>query len=196
MRTESSLVAKILEQRGTLPQAPSKPATPTVVEQSLKQLLGEVQTATKIINEIFVEASFHIQEFARMKKSSPTTAEEEQTFATTFRQWFHGEIQSAISQMPGATQNVACYVLKDRLDRFPIFDSQWVPPFVRNGTTLEKFLVSQSPALLAQMDEVSALLTRHKTNASETERDTVAQWQAALNELARSVSQPSKTLKI
>lgn len=196
MRTESSLVAKILERRDTCPETLSKPAKPSVVDQSLKQLLGEVQTATKIINEIFVDASFHVQEFARVKKSSPTTADEEQTFATTFRQWFHSEIQSAITQMPGSSQNVACYVLKDRLERFPIFNTQWVPPFVRNGTTLEKFLMSQSPVLLAQMDDVSALLTRHKTNATESERDTVAQWQASLNELVHRVSPPQKTLKI
>lgn len=196
MRTESVLVAKILEQRPVSPQSVSKAVKLSVTEQSIKSLLSEVQTATKIINEIFVEASFHVQEFARVKKSSGASTEEEQNFATSFRQWFHSEIHSAITQMPGATQNVACYVLKDRLERFPIFDDQWVPPFVRNGTTLEKFLVSKSPTLLTQMDDVTTVLTRHKTNASESERDTVNQWQAALNELAHSIIPPKASLKI
>lgn len=195
MRTESSLVASILQQRPVVPTEPQKSNTPTVVEQVRQQLLGEVQTATKIINEIFIEASIHVQEFSRLKSTTVTSTQEEKEFAQTFRAWFNGEIRTAINQMPGATQSVACYVLKDRLERFPIFDPQWTAPFVRNGTVLEKFLRSQSPVLLVHLGEVDTLLTRHKTNASPTEKDTVEQWQAALNELARTVV-PHKTLKL
>ncbi len=195
MRTESSLVASILQRRPVVPTEPQKFNTPTVAEQTCQQLLSEVQIATKIINEIFIEASMHVQEFSRLKSNTVTSMQEEEEFTETFRSWFNGEIRSAINQMPGAAQSVACYVLKDRLERFPIFNPQWTPPFVRNGTVLEKFLRSQSPTLLSNLSEVENLLTRHKTNASLDEKDTVEQWQAALNELAHTVA-PRKALKL
>lgn len=195
MRTESSLVAQILQQRPQRETTSHKAEKPTVMEQNIAKLFGEVQVATKIINEIFVEGSIHIQEFARLKSSTTTTPAEEQQFFNNFSQWFSKEIHSAINQMPGATQSVGCYVLKDRLERFPIFDPQWTPPFVRNGTVLEKFLASNSPVLLGQLKDVNTLLTHHKTNASEAERNTVIQWQAALNELTANIT-PHKTFKI
>lgn len=195
MRTDSSLVASIIQQRPSVPTQTQNSTPPTVVDQVCQHLLGEVQTATKIINEIFIEASMHVQEFSRLKATTVTSTQEEKEFTQTFRNWFNDEIRSAINQMPGASQSVACYVLKDRLERFPIFDPQWTPPFVRNGTILEKFLRSQSPALLNNLAEVETLLTRHKTNASAGEKESVEQWQAALNELARTVV-PHKTLKL
>lgn len=195
MRTESSLVACIIQQRPTVPTEMQNSAPVSVVDQVCQQLLGEVQTATKIINEIFIEASMHVQEFARLKATTVTSTQEEKEFAQTFRNWFNGEIRSAINQMPGATQSVACYVLKDRLERFPIFDPQWTPPFVRNATVLEKFLRSQSPTLLGHLGEVETLLTRHKTNATADQKEAVEQWQAALSELAHTVV-PHKTLKL
>lgn len=195
MRTESHLVAAILEQRPTEFANIPQPSKPNFIQQTQQQLLGEVQTATKIINEIFVEASFHIQEFARLKNTTATSTQEQKIFSDAFRNWFNNEIRSAINEMSGASQSVACYVLKDRLDRFPIFNPQWTAPFVRNGTVLEKFLRSQSPILLQQLGEVETLLTRHKTNATAAEKDMVQQWQVGLNELSQQVA-PHKTLKL
>lgn len=195
MRTESHLVAALIEQRPTQLSNSSPSSKPNFIQQTQQQLLGEVQTATKIINEVFIEASFHIQEFARLKNNTATSTQEQKVFSDTFRNWFNNEIRMAINEMSGANQSVACYVLKDRLDRFPIFDPQWTPPFVRNGTILENFLRSQSPVLLQQLGEVETLLTRHKTNATPAEKDTVQQWQVALNELSQKVA-PHKTLKL
>lgn len=195
MRTESFLVAAVLEQRPAEFNASTPKSSVTIIEHTQQQLLGEVQTATKIINEIFIEASFHIQEFARLKNTTATSTQEQKIFSDTFRNWFNNEIRTAINEMPGARQSVACYVLKDRLERFPIFDPKWTPPFVRNGTVLEKFLRSQSPVLLHHLGEVKTLLTRHKTNATPSEKETVQQWQISLNELSQQVA-PHKTLKL
>lgn len=188
MSTSSSLVAELLTHRSPA-RTPPAVARPSVVEQNITALLSDLQTATKIINEIFVETSLHQTEFARLKNSAhPPTEQETQWFKKELAHRFSHSIRSAIAQMDGPTQSVACYALKDHLDRFPLLSEQWTAPFVRSATVLEKFLRSRSPSLLPYLPNSSQLLTQHQTAASPQERQIVEQWQAALNHVVEQVN--------